>query len=103
MNIFQLQERKNGDIYVDNSSPMYPQIFEDKINKLAGENITYAGPELGGFFGGFFGGFINSFSIKKDKLQLFKVKVLPFIGSRNTRDFGIQIWDKDAESEGNNI
>jgi hypothetical protein len=96
MNTYTLRQSPCGGIYFDNHSPMYPNAFEGKINTLAGENITEAAPPLGGFFGNF----VNTFIVKKDKIDIFKQKVLPNIGfNRGTST----VWDKDEEMEANLI
>lgn len=82
---------KSGDINLSNSSPMYPSIFENKINRLAGEQITIMGPEIS-----FMPGFRNSFSIKKEKWQAFVDKCIPFIGIKEELNNNI-VWDKDEE------
>lgn len=102
MNTYKLKLCPNGDWYLDNDSPMYPATFEEKINKLAGEDITGKGIEP---MSGLLPGFINSFTIKKDKIDVFKKKVLSHIGYKNgSPEIGpAQIWDKDEEVEANNI
>ena len=98
MNTYKLKQCENGDIYVDNDSPMYPSSFEEKINKLAGEKITEIGPSMDFMFDNF----VNTFVIKKDKFDLFKKKVVPYIGFKSgSPEIGpAKIWDKDEEIEG---
>ncbi len=99
MNIFKLRQLPNKDVLFDNLSPMYPVNFERKINELAGEKITSRAPVLGGFFGNF----VNTFVVKFDKFPLFRDKVLPLIGSKTEEGNGTDVWDKDEESEANQI
>ena len=103
MNKYKLQLLENGDWYLDNYSPMYPTHFENKINKLAGEKITETGLEV---MGGLMPGFINSFCIKKDKIDIFQKRVLPFIGyksgNKEIKECAC-VWDKDEECEANDI
>lgn len=102
---YKLKLCPNGDWYLDNDSPMYPSKFEEKINKLAGEKITGIGLDesVPGLMAA---GFINSFTIKKDKIDIFKAKVLPNIGFKKGNPetkTGAIVWDKDEEMEANLI
>lgn len=99
MNTFQLKQCTNGDLYFDNLSPMFPASFEKKINQLAGEPITQASPPLGGFFGNF----VNTFVIPKDKIDIFRKKVLSNIGYKVSPETGTVVWNKDEEVEANLI
>lgn len=102
MNTYKLKRiRETLDIYFENSSPMYPNAFENLINELAGEKITtYALP-----MGGIFGNFINTFVVEKDKEEIFFAKVLPHIGSNNGNKeaTGLVVWNKNEEMEANLI
>lgn len=101
MKTYKLFRLENGNICVDNLSPMYPVEFEEKINLLAGEKITTLGPVIDGF-----SGFINTFSISKDKWGIFCEKVLPRIGYKvegNLNNTVVEIWDKDSKVEANAI
>lgn len=105
MNTYKLKLCPNGDWYLANDSLMYPSSFEEKINKLAEEKITGLGfdESIPGLMPG---GFINSFTIKKDKLEIFKKKVIPYIGFRQGNSElkqAAQVWDRDEESEMNDI
>lgn len=86
----------NGDWLLQNDSPMYPSVFEEKINKLAEYKISKTGPEIS-----FMSGFVNSFSISKEFLDIFKKKVLPNIGYELAPY--LVVWDRDEENAANLI
>ncbi len=65
--IYVLRDMPDGSVYFENPSPMFPIELENRINELAGQQITAHGPELGGFFGNL----VNSFHIKKEFVPLF--------------------------------
>lgn len=89
MNIYKLLQLETGDVELSHSSCCYPVKFEEKINQLAGEKITIKGPYIS-----FLPGFIHTFSIKKDKLDLFLQKVIPNIGFKYENGYNI-VWDKE--------
>lgn len=100
MNTYSLNLDSNGDINVENSHLYYPVELEDKINLLANETITkQAGPCLPVLLGNF----INSFVIKKEKIQVFYDKVLPFIGNKIIDGIPVEIWRVEEECEANLI
>lgn len=92
MRTYKLMITKGGDIELANSSPLYPSLFEQKINNFAGETITTVGTEIS-----FIPGFRNSFAIRKDKWDIFVKKCIPNIGVKEEYNNNV-VWDKDEET-----
>ena len=67
-------QKKNGQYYYNNSSPMFPVEIEKKVNALAGQEITEWGVEP---MAGLWPGFVNSFVIKREFTEIFERDILP--------------------------
>lgn len=89
MTKYKLFFNNNNDIELESPlAPLYPFSFEEKINKLAEENITIVARDSS-----IAPCFVPSFCIKGDKWNLFLRKVVPHLGLELREDYYWQIWD----------